>query len=122
MQIADNGTIWFAVYDDSRIGKVRRPESETFKDSRCRTADETYAPRARKPTVRSVSSYYRDVMGQARSGQRQGDRISDAYVDNGMRDFFVEQGRQDVVCDAAEQQVATSMSPTAASGRGALSG
>jgi virginiamycin B lyase len=94
MQIADDGAVWFAVYNDSMITRFD-PKTETFKE---------YAlpHRQTKPyafgiaTDRSLwySSYYRDVMGRVDPDTGKVVEYPMPYTDNGMRDFFVDkQGR-----------------------------
>jgi virginiamycin B lyase len=90
MQIDSDGSIWFAVYDDSRIGRFD-PKTETFKD---------YALPVRntKPYGLGIatdgqiwySSYYRDVMGRLDPASGKVVEYPMPYADNGMRDFFLD--------------------------------
>jgi sugar lactone lactonase YvrE len=90
MQIADNGTIWFAVYDDSRIGKFD-PKSETFKDYALpHKQTKPYALGLATDGQVWYSSYYRDVMGKLDPDSGKVIEYPMPYVDNGMRDFFVD--------------------------------
>jgi len=90
MQISDNGTIWFAVYDDSRIGKFD-PKSETFKDYALpHKQTKPYALGLATDGQVWYSSYYRDVMGKLDPDSGKVIEYPMPYVDNGMRDFFVD--------------------------------
>jgi len=90
MQIDTDGSIWVAVYDDSRIVRFDT-KTETFKD---------YAlpNRNTKPYGLGIatdgqiwySSYYRDIMGRVDPASGKVVEYPMPYTDNGMRDFFVD--------------------------------
>ncbi len=97
MQVADDGTIWFAVFDDSRIARFD-PKTETFKDYPL-PHKQTQALRARHRDrqVALVLVVLSRPDRPARSGHRQGDRISDALYRQRHARLLPRQGRPHVV-------------------------
>jgi virginiamycin B lyase len=91
MQIGDDGQIWFAVFDDGRIGRFD-PKTETFKDYPLPHAKSSpYGFGIAADKMVWYSSYYRDLMGQLDPATGKVTEYPMPYVDNGMRDFFLGQ-------------------------------
>jgi streptogramin lyase len=112
MQISDNGTIWFAVYDDSRIGKFD-PKSETFKDYALPNKQtKPYALGLATDGQVWYSSYYRDVMGKLDPDTGKVLEYPMPYVDNGMRDSSSTRTARCGLRRRRTTRSATSMSPT----------
>jgi streptogramin lyase/cytochrome c5 len=90
MKIAEDGMIWFAVFDDSSVTRFD-PKTETFKEY-------VLPHRQTKPygfgiaADRSLwySSYYRDIMGKLDPDTGKVIEYPMPYADNGMRDFFTD--------------------------------
>jgi virginiamycin B lyase len=90
LQVGDDGQIWFAVFDDARIGRFD-PKTETFKDYALPHAKSSpYALGIATDSTLWYSSYYRDVMGQLDPESGKVIEYPMPYVDNGMRDFFLD--------------------------------
>jgi len=90
MQIADDGMIWFCVFDDGRIGQFD-PKTETFKDFALpHPQTKPYALGIATDRQVWYSSYYRDVMGRLDPDSGKVTEYPMPYTDNGMRDFFVD--------------------------------
>ena len=103
IQLADDGSIWYAVYDDGRIGQFD-PKTETFKDFALPVKDtKPYALGIATDGQIWYSSYYRDVMGKLDPADRQGHRISDALCRQRHARLLRRQGRPHVVRLAAQQ-------------------
>jgi len=89
MQIDTDGTIVFAVYDDSRIGRFD-PKTETFKEYALpHKQTKPYGLGIASDKQIWYSSYYRDVMGKLDPETGNVIEYPMPYADNGMRDFFV---------------------------------
>ncbi len=90
IQLADDGSIWYAVYDGDRIGRFD-PKTETFKDYALPVKDtKPYALGIATDGQIWYSSYYRDVMGKLDPETGKVIEYPMPYADNGMRDFFVD--------------------------------
>ena len=90
LQIGDDGTIWFAVYDDSRIGQFD-PKTEKFKDFALPNKQtKPYALGISTDKQIWYSSYYRDIMGKLDPETGKVVEFPMPYADNGMRDFFLD--------------------------------
>ena len=90
IQLADDGSIWYAVYDGDRIGQFD-PKTETFKDFALPVKDtKPYALGIATDGQIWYSSYYRDVMGKLDPQTGKVIEYPMPYADNGMRDFFVD--------------------------------
>jgi virginiamycin B lyase len=89
MQVGDDGQIWFAVFDDGRIGRFD-PKSETFKDYPLpHTRSSPYGFGIATDKNVWYSSYDLDLMGQLDPATGKVIEYPMPYVDNGMRDFFL---------------------------------
>ncbi len=90
LQIADDGAIWAAVYDDGYILRFD-PKSETFKDFALpHKQTKPYALGIATDKQVWYSSYYRDVLGKVDPDTGKVVEYPMPYTDNGMRDFFVD--------------------------------
>ena len=90
IQLAGDGSIWYAVYDGDRIGRFD-PKTETFKDYALPVKDtKPYALGIATDGQIWYSSYYRDVMGKLDPETGKVIEYPMPYADNGMRDFFVD--------------------------------
>jgi streptogramin lyase len=90
IQVGEDGGIWFAVFDDSRIARFD-PKTETFKDYALpHTKSSPYALGV--ATDRSVwySSESRDLIGRLDPDSGKVIEYPMPYTDNGMRDFFLD--------------------------------
>ena len=90
IQVAEDGTIWFAVFDDSRIGRFD-PKTETFKDYPLpHTHSAPYAFGIATDRALWYSSESRDLIGRLDPDTGKVVEYPMPYTDNGMRDFFLD--------------------------------
>jgi virginiamycin B lyase len=90
MQIAEDGGIWFAVFDDSRIARFD-PKTESFKDYALpHIKSSPYALGIAPDKSIWYSSESRDLIGRLDPDTGKVVEYPMPYTDNGMRDFFLD--------------------------------
>ena len=90
IQIADDGAVWFAVFDDSRIARFD-PKTETFKDYPLpHIKSSPYALGIATDKSLWYSSESRDLIGRLDPDTGKVTEFPMPYTDNGMRDFFLD--------------------------------
>jgi streptogramin lyase len=90
IQVGEDGGIWFAVFDDSRIARFD-PKSETFKDYPLpHTKSSPYALGIGADRSVWYSSESRDLIGRLDPDSGKITEYPMPYTDNGMRDFFLD--------------------------------
>jgi streptogramin lyase len=90
IQVAEDGMIWFAVFDDSKITRFD-PKSETFKEFPLpHTHSSPYALGIATDKSLWYSSESRDLIGRLDPDTGKVQEYPMPYTDNGMRDFFLD--------------------------------
>jgi virginiamycin B lyase len=90
IQVAEDGAIWFAVFDDSRIARFD-PKTETFKDFPLpHIKSAPYALGIARDKALWYSSESRDLIGRLDPDTGKVVEYPMPYTDNGMRDFFLD--------------------------------
>ena len=90
IQVAEDGTVWFAVFDDSKITRFD-PKSETFKEFALpHQHSSPYALGIATDKTLWYSSESRDLIGQLNPDTGKVTEYPMPYTDNGMRDFFLD--------------------------------
>jgi virginiamycin B lyase len=90
IQVAEDGAIWFAVFDDSRIARFD-PKTETFKDYALpHIKSSPYALGIASDKSIWYSSESRDLIGRLDPDTGKVVEYPMPYADNGMRDFFLD--------------------------------
>jgi virginiamycin B lyase len=88
MKIADDGSIWFAVFDDDYVARFD-PKTETFKEYPLpHKQTKPYGFGIAADHTLWFSSYYRDIIGKLDPETGKVVEYPMPYSDNGMRDFF----------------------------------
>ena len=90
IQVAEDGTVWFAVFDDSKITRFD-PKTETFKEFPLpRAKSSPYALGIAPDRSLWYSSEARDLIGKLDPDTGKVTEYPMPYTDNGMRDFFLD--------------------------------
>jgi streptogramin lyase/cytochrome c5 len=90
IQVAEDGAIWFCVFDDSKITRFD-PKSETFKEFPLpHQHSSPYALGIATDKTLWYSSESRDLIGQLDPNTGKVTEYPMPYTDNGMRDFFLD--------------------------------